>query len=69
MRRLFFMLVACVFSILATSCVPLLIGGAIGYVARDKGIGVIEPVSGSDQTESYETTSPYESDDTEYPVY
>jgi hypothetical protein len=63
------MLVVCFFTILTTSCVPLLVGGVVGYIARDQGIGVIDPVSGSDQPETYDSTPLYESDDYDYPVY
>lgn len=72
MRRLFFMLVASLLSLLGTSCVPLLIGGVVGYVAREDGIGVVEPISGQDTKYRYSTTPPEEYNNSEYsdyPVY
>lgn len=42
----------------STSCVPLLIGGVVGYVAREKGVGVVEP-AGSGSGYDYDTAPAY----------
>jgi hypothetical protein len=41
----------------ASSCVPLLIGGVVGYVARDKGLGRVD--GGGDTAAGYDTTPAY----------
>ncbi len=49
-----YLLISFVFSSLSTSCVPLAIGaaGAVGgYMARDSGVGVVEPAGSQDNYE------------------
>lgn len=63
-----------------TSCVPLAIGAAgaaAGYIARDAGVGVVEPASGSgggSQSDYYsppvyEDPSSYDTGGYDQPVY
>jgi hypothetical protein len=60
----------------ASSCVPLLIGGAVGYVARDKGLGRVDERgdtrAGFDTTPDYGAGADYDVSESEYtdePVY
>lgn len=57
-----------------SSCVPLLIGGVVGYVAHSEGIGVVRPI-GSGGSQSYDepaadgNTGGYDTDTYDEPVY
>ncbi len=40
-----------------SSCVPLAVGAAgvaVGYIAREEGVGVVEPVESSGSSEAYD---------------
>lgn len=37
------------------SCVPLLIGGVVGYVARGEGVGVVRPLGSDGGSQAYDT--------------
>lgn len=44
-----------------SSCVPLFVGGVIGYVARDQGVGKVGPVDGGgDKSYDYNSSSGYD---------
>jgi hypothetical protein len=52
-----FILIGSVIVTAMSSCVPLAIGAAgaaAGYIARDEGIGVTEPVESSGSSEAYD---------------
>jgi hypothetical protein len=46
-------LVACCWGV--SSCVPLAVGAAAGYVARDNGYEVQSPIKKKDQGENYDS--------------
>ncbi|QTN32824.1 hypothetical protein HZ994_10945 [Akkermansiaceae bacterium] len=52
---------------------PLLLGGVVGYVARDQGVGVVEPLgSGAPQSygaPAYGDSSGYDTGAYDEPVY
>ena len=60
------------------SCIPLAIGAAAGYIARDEGVGVVRPAGSGrgvyvdppthEEMEEYENSS-YESGGYDEPVY
>ena len=48
----------CFVCIASSSCVPLLVGGVVGYVANEKGVGEVAPL-GSSGSQSYEPPAAY----------
>ena len=42
----------------SSSCVPLLVGGVVGYVASEKGVGEVAPL-GSSGSQSFEPHTDY----------
>ena len=47
-----------VFAISSTSCVPLAVGAAAGYVAHDEGYRVQSPIKKSEERQAYEEENP-----------
>ena len=43
----------------ASSCVPLLIGGVVGYVARGEGFGVAAPLGSGGGSQAYDSPAAY----------
>lgn len=65
----------CFVCIASSSCVPLLVGGVVGYVASEKGIGEVAPL-GSGGSQDYDAPieyggagSSYDSGGYDEPVY
>jgi hypothetical protein len=47
-----------VFAISSTSCVPLAVGAAAGYVAHDEGYRVQSPIKKTEERQAYEEENP-----------
>lgn len=60
-RSINFFLIGLGFVATTSSCVPLAVGAAgvaVGYIARDEGVGVVEPAGSSGSAETYESYDP-----------
>jgi len=56
-----FLLIGLIIANAMSSCVPLAIGAAgaaAGYIARDQGVGTVEPVESSNSNQAYDSYDP-----------